>query len=410
MIAIERGQQLTKNDLQVYVRDNSGNLIDPFSITYAIYDRTGSKPVLVGNRLDQQPARESVGFYWANIRIEEADSLGEYEIEWTIKVAADSVKECVRQRFSIVKKSDPLQMLSSTGGVAYYPNQFLGPSELYIQVLNERNNPFDPSEITYAVFDRSTGIDILVGSPAQPPVRTGCGRYHANFQIPSNANQGDWIIRWNFKDESTDSERNVVQEFAVVHPSTQVSSPYKERERDLLRRLRFLLRDNNPDRNYRFVPPESERVIQNFTETFGFIWTDEELYEYLLLAMDTVNNYPPLEDHNLPSVPSHLSALVVLKAAAFALSALAINWVHDEFDYSIGGVSLNIDKSSKYQGMSEKFDSEFQTQIDRYKDFGVKVIMGIQQPRYGIGIASALGPYSGRGVQNRRNFIGSYRL
>lgn len=410
MIAIERGQQLTKNDLQVYVRDNSGNLVDPFSITYAIYDRTGSKPVLVGNRLDQQPARESVGFYWANIRIEDADNLGEYEIEWTMRLVSDSVKECVRQRFSIVKKSDPLQMLSSTGGVAYYPNQFLGPNELYIQVLNERNNPFDPSEITYAVFDRTTGIDILVGSPAQSPVRTGCGRYHANFQIPTSANQGDWIIRWNFKDEATDSERNVVQEFAVVHPSTQVSSPYKERERDLLRRLRFLLRDNNPDRNYRFVPPDSERVIQNFTETFGFIWTDEELYEYLLLSMDSVNNYPPIEDHSLPSAPSHLSALVVLKAAAFALSALSINWIHDEFDYSIGGVSLNIDKSSKYQGMAEKFESEFQTQLERYKDFGVKIIMGIQQPRYGIGIASALGPYSGRGVQNRRNFIGSYRM
>jgi hypothetical protein len=410
MVAIERGQQLTNKDLQTYVRDNSNNLVDPFSITYAIYDRTGSKPVLVGNRLDQQPARESVGFYWANIRIEEADNLGEYEIEWTIRLTEESVKECTRQRFSIVRKSDPLRMLSSTGGVAYYPNQFLGPNELYIQVLNERNNPFDPSEITYAIFDRTTGIDILVGSSTQTPVKTSCGRYHANFQIPANANQGDWIIRWNFRDDETGSERNVVQEFAVVHPSTTVSSPYKERERDLLRRLRFLLRDNNPDRNYKFVPPESERVIQNFTETFGFIWTDEELYEYLLLAVDAVNNYPPIEDYSLPSAPTRLSALIVLKAASFALAALSINWIHDEFDYSIGGVSLNIDKSSKYQGMSDKFEQEYQNQIERYKDFGVKVVMGIQQPRYGIGIASALGPYSGRGVQNRRNFIGSYRV
>lgn len=176
MIAIERGQQLTKSDLQVYVRDDANNLVDPFSITYAIYDRTGSKPVLVGNRLDQQPARESVGFYWANIRIEEADNLGEYEIEWTIKLAEDSVKECVRQRFSVIRVSNPLQMATSTGGVAYYPGQFLGPSELYIQVLNERNNPFDPSEITYAVFDRTTGLDVLVGSPFQSPVRTASPR------------------------------------------------------------------------------------------------------------------------------------------------------------------------------------------------------------------------------------------
>lgn len=410
MIAFERGKQLTKDDLQIFVRDNSGNLVDPFSITYAIYDRTGSKPVLVGNALEQQPARDSVGFYWANIRIEEADNLGEFEIEWTIKIAEESVKECSRQRFSIIRVSSPLQMASSTGGVAYYPGQFLGPNELYIQVLNERNNPFDPTEITYAIFDRSSGIDVLVGSPFQAPVRLSCGKFYANFQIPQNASQGDWIVRWNFKDDATDSERNVVQEFAVVHPSTIVSSPYKERERDLLRRLRFLLRDNNPDRNYKFSPPESERVIQNFTETFGFIWTDEELYEYLLLAVDAVNNYPPIEEYSLPSAPSHLSSLIVLKAASFALAALSINWIHDEFDYSIGGVSLNIDKSSKYQGVSEQFEQSYQTQLERYKEFGVKFVMGIQQPRYGIGIASALGPYSGRGVQNRRNFIGSHRV
>ena len=410
MVVFQRAQTLTKDDLNIFVRDDNTNLVDPFSVTYAIYDRTGAQPVLVGNKLDQQPARESVGYYWANIRIDEADNLGEFEIQWTVKMTQDATKEVFKQRFSIVRRADPLKFISNTGGVAYYPGQILGPQELYINLLNENNNPFEPSEVNYAIFDRSTGLDVLTGSPAAMPTKIAIGRYYANFQVPETASEGDWIIRWRIVDTDDAAERFVVQEFAVVNPTTTVNSLYNEQEREMIRRLRFLLRDNNPDRNYRFVPPDNERVIQNFTETFGFIWTDEELYEYLILAVDAVNNYPPIESWSLTTLASNLRTLVTVKAASMALSALAINWIHDEFDYSIGGVSLNIDKASKYQGMSEKFEQEYQTALERYKDFGIKIVLGIQQPKFGIGIASALGPFSSVGVQNRRNFIAGFRV
>lgn len=204
--------------------------------------------------------------------------------------------------------------------------------------------------------------------------------------------------------------RSVVQEFAVVSPGTVTNSLYSTAELTLIRRLRFLLRDNNPDRNYHFVPPADETVIQNYTETFGFIWVDEELFEYLIMAVDALNMYPPIEAYTLNSLPEFLKTIVVVKAAVFALVAYSINWMHDEFDYSIGGVSLNIDKSSKYQGMSENLETQYQTALERYKDFGVKYVMGIQQPKYGIGISAALGPFSSQGVQNRRNFISTNRV
>lgn len=411
MIAFERGQQLTNNDLNIFVRDDLGNLVDPTSITYTIYDRTSAVPVLVGGSMDQVPARQSVGYYWANIRIESAENLGEYEIEWAMRRTPLSNKEIVKQRFSVIKKVDPLSILSSTGGVAYFPGQILGQNELYINVLNERNNPFDPEDIWYQIFDRTTGLDVLQGSSKNVPVKMKTGSYYANYQIPSGANVGDWYIKWSFKEHLTDvSTRSVVQEFAVVGAGTDVNSIYSSTERTLIRRLRFLLRDNNPDRNYHFVPPDSEKVIQNFTETFGFIWTDEELFEYLTLAVDAVNMYPPIEQYTLMSLPNFLQTIVTVKAAVFALFALSINWAHDEFDYSIGGVSLNIDKSSKYQGMGESLEQQYQTSLERYKDFGVKYVLGIQQPRYGIGVSAALGPFSSQGVQNRRNFISSNRV
>lgn len=410
MIVFERGQQLGKDDLNIFIHDDMGNYIDPYSITYSIWDKTGATPQLVGSQANLVPKRESVGYYYAHIRMDQEENLGEYEIKWVIKQTESAPPEVQKQRFSIIKKTNPFEALSNTAGVAYYPGQILGPDQLYINLLNERNNPFDPYSITYAVFDRTTGLEILVGSPMNTPVKVSTGKYYANFQIPNGAKVGDYVIRWTFYESASSAARSVAQEFAVIGHGTETNSIYAEPERNLIRRLRFLLRDNNPDRNYRFVPPDHQRVIQNFTETFGFMWTDEELYEYLILAVDALNMYPPIESYTLMNLPNYLQTIVVVKAGAFALDALAINWMHDEFDYSIAGVSLQIEKSSKYQGMSEKLSQEYQTALDRYKDFGVKYVKGIQQPKFGIGVSAALGPYSGQGVQARRNFVGSYRV
>ena len=72
--------------------------------------------------------------------------------------------------------------------------------------------------------------------------------------------------------------------------------------------------------------------------------------------------------------------------------------------YSISGVSLDIDKSSKYLSLKENFEGQHEKMLDQAKS-SIKIVKGLQQPRYGIGISSALGPYSRVGVQSRRNYI-----
>lgn len=72
--------------------------------------------------------------------------------------------------------------------------------------------------------------------------------------------------------------------------------------------------------------------------------------------------------------------------------------------YSISGVSLDIDKSSKYQSMKENFIQEYDKVVDAAKR-SIKIIKGLKQPRFGIGISSALGPFSGNGVQSRANWV-----
>lgn len=72
--------------------------------------------------------------------------------------------------------------------------------------------------------------------------------------------------------------------------------------------------------------------------------------------------------------------------------------------YSISGVSLDIEKSSKYQAMKDEYINEYDKLVEANKR-SIKIIKGLRQLRYGIGITSALGPLNRPGVQSRRNMI-----
>ena len=97
-----------------------------------------------------------------------------------------------------------------------------------------------------------------------------------------------------------------------------------------------------------------------------------------------------------------------MRAAGSACGAMTMTWVANEFDYSISGVSLSIEKSSKYESMKRNFYEEADKSQELAKR-SIKIIRGLKQPRYGIGISSSLGPYSKPGVQSRRNFAGGDR-
>jgi hypothetical protein len=72
--------------------------------------------------------------------------------------------------------------------------------------------------------------------------------------------------------------------------------------------------------------------------------------------------------------------------------------------YSIGGISLDIEKSSKYESLKQNAESQFDKATEA-KARTVKFIRGLQQPKYGIGVRSAFGPNVGRGVLSPRSFL-----
>jgi len=298
--------------------------------------------------------------------------------------------------------------------VTFTPGQSIGRGDLDIFLTNSAGNPANAAEISYAIFfvdfSSGTGVEVLVGPAMRVPVNPTIGEYYAALQVPPNASVGDYRIRWTFRELPGFPDQQVVQEFGVYDPTSASSgsSVFSPATLQMIRSLRIMLRDNNPDRNYRFRPPEQEGVINQFNQVFGFIWEDYELQEYLIRALGWWNMFPPSTgivtlDQLISQNPEWCTA-ILLQAMAHALTALSINWVADEFDYSIGGISLSIEKSSKYESLKQNAESQFDKAVEAKRDT-VKFIRGLAQPRFGIGIRSAFGPHVGRGVLSPRNFI-----
>lgn len=72
--------------------------------------------------------------------------------------------------------------------------------------------------------------------------------------------------------------------------------------------------------------------------------------------------------------------------------------------YSIGGVSLDLEKSSKYESLKNNAEQQFDkaTEIKRQT---VHYTRGLRQPKFGVGVRSAFGPNVGRGILSPRAFI-----
>lgn len=290
--------------------------------------------------------------------------------------------------------------------------QEIGRGKLDIFLKSRNGSMKDAAEITYDIYDFTTGTEVLLPAlSGVVPEHPAIGEYFAHFLVPPDANIGPYRIRWKFRELIGSQLVEVLQGFDIVESADQVISlcGVSPVEFDLIRSLRILLRDNNPDRNYHFVPPAGEESINQFTRVFGFIWEDLELLEYLRIALDRLNMYPPMTFFGsldqLISQARPWRSLLLEAAMVKALTSLAINWVAEEFEYSIGGVSLSIQKSSSYQSLASDIEGRFAEDVLAAKET-VKIIMGLKQSRFGVGIRSSFGPSVGRGALTPRKFLG----
>lgn len=204
------------------------------------------------------------------------------------------------------------------------------------------------------------------------------------------------------------STRTVVQVMRVPNRRYMYDLTADEWHNFILYRSGVLI-SNSPDRNYRFRPPAHEKTVNQFNQVFGYIWEDDELKEYLERSLDSISLAPPYTPFqsidNLVSRYPAWRTLLLTGGMIHALQAVRLNWISEEFSYSVGGISLDLEKSSKYEGALSTAVDQFDKQLEKAKQT-INVVRGLQQPRYGVGIRSSFGPYSGRGVLSPRKFLG----
>lgn len=266
--------------------------------------------------------------------------------------------------------------------VAYQPGQTLTKEDLKIVIRDNTGTLVDPYYIRYSMFDYTTGVEVLIGAPDQIPATTGVGQYFVSTTMPLDSNIGDWVVRWNFRETVGAPLVQVVQEFNIVATDVKTDITSVDSEQLLIRRLRIILRDNNPDRNYRFRPPASEKFIQAQAQVFGYVWEDYELYEFLLMAVDYFNTAPPVTGISLLNTPERWRAVVLLKAASLACGALALNWIVDEYSV-VGDERLivkdedEIEHNLSIKDLYEIVYGEMMSDISNRVDLEVKEAMSL---------------------------------
>lgn len=286
--------------------------------------------------------------------------------------------------------------------------QSTGPDDLTIFVQNG-GSPVTPYSLTFSVYDRTSGSEVLFGTARQDAVEAAPGQYYAAIVIPVSANIGEWVIKWYIQETPASSEIVQFLKFGVVSENYTSDLGLTDNEQTLLNMLRIVLRDNDPDRNYHFAPPTQESCVNQFTTKYGYLWTDEELIQHMKLAICWANMRSPTNSFcsSLSQYGESNCFIPVVGGAASAVRSMAINWIGEEFGYSIGGVSLDLNKAALYMQMKENLEDQFNTVVEDYlKSGGASVIRGLSQPAFGVGFTTALGPSVREGVISARAFVG----
>lgn len=270
----------------------------------------------------------------------------------------------------------------------------------------------DPYSVTYTIIDSTTGQDLAIGRPFKLPVKVDTGVLYAPWTVPLDEPAGAHRVRWTFKETAASGTQAVFTDFDVRAIQRCEAPEFGDCMNELIRQLRMLLRDDNPDRDYHFQPPTAEKEIAGFTQIRGFRWPDDHIAEFILLGLDEVNGgaQPPtdFEMEELCSNPQvrRWKPLVFMFARAHAFESLASLWVNEEFDYSLNGVSLSIARYDKYSALGQQlYTSANERLIEQKKT--VKLIRGLAQSRFTFSRGAALGPWTGGSGNLRRWFVGA---
>jgi len=134
----------------------------------------------------------------------------------------------------------------------------------------------DPYWVTFTLYDCTSGSDEVIGLPDRIPIKFNAGSYFAQWTVPDDEPVGLHKIRWKYKDSSSSSLKEDVEEFQIIPLCAGVDLVYPPEIMYLIQHLRNKLRDINPDRDYSVAGEEEITVVADGEEITLSI---QELYE-----------------------------------------------------------------------------------------------------------------------------------
>jgi hypothetical protein len=296
-------------------------------------------------------------------------------------------------------------------GVAFYKGQELNEEDLYTKFLDEDNNAVDPFAVKYNIDFLADGVPIIILED-QTPIKQSVGFYYSNLTIPVSWDIGQYQVTWYFQQSDGDPFGTLVERFQIINEKDTIvdvdSVPgMSTTVAELVYMLRVLLRDNNPDRYYTMRPYTLPNEIRAYNKKFNFLWTDKELYTFLMIAMNHINvigmpSYWRLDS----SLREPLKAPILYLAASMACKALTANWTANQFQWSAGDVSINYEKAQEYATLAGEYTTLFESVSQFVANFK-KHARGLRQGYFlpPMSLSAMFGPYMGSGTITPRSWI-----
>jgi len=141
-----------------------------------------------------------------------------------------------------------------------------------------------------------------------------------------------------------------------------------------------------------FASPSSDATIAGFTNCRGYRWPDEQLANHLMQAMNYINLYAPISCFDICQLPCLLEDLVLQEAMIYAFYDMASLWINEEFNYSLNGINLDINRSEKYLNMASQLQQRVDALLERSKLPLMRSMKGLRQSPYTFSRGAALGP------------------
>jgi len=129
--------------------------------------------------------------------------------------------------------------------------------------------------------------------------------------------------------------------------------------KDKIDMLRVYLHDDNPDEDYHFAPPTAPAVQFDVKSKTRYVWNDYQLSLALELGASIINSTFPVTGWGLSEICQHSLAHWLHASAIEAVRMKVPLWISEEFDYSVGSLSLAIGKADKYQSYIDSMWTAF---------------------------------------------------